>query len=174
MPKKIVLAYSGGLDTSVILKWLQNKYKCPVGLSDHSGTIYPSLLAISDDITKLIEVHVSKKSNLKNPDREASISFKQLKFLCDYRDKVTILKKNKISKNKIAKELFDTRRLFTKSVAPKYDLKKGTILSRNILTFKKPGNGILINEIKKLLGKKVTKNVSKNFLLKWSDVEKKN
>ena len=30
MPKKIVLAYSGGLDTSVILKWLQNKYACPV------------------------------------------------------------------------------------------------------------------------------------------------
>ena len=28
--KKIVLAYSGGLDTSVILKWLQNTYKCPV------------------------------------------------------------------------------------------------------------------------------------------------
>tara|TARA_B100000963_G_scaffold97722_1_gene84395 strand:- start:110 stop:1300 length:1191 start_codon:yes stop_codon:yes gene_type:complete len=30
MPKKIVLAYSGGLDTSVILKWLQNRYNCPV------------------------------------------------------------------------------------------------------------------------------------------------
>ena len=30
MTKKIVLAYSGGLDTSVILKWLQNKYNCPV------------------------------------------------------------------------------------------------------------------------------------------------
>ena len=30
MPKKIVLAYSGGLDTSVILKWLQNKYSCQV------------------------------------------------------------------------------------------------------------------------------------------------
>ena len=30
MIKKIVLAYSGGLDTSVILKWLQNRYKCPV------------------------------------------------------------------------------------------------------------------------------------------------
>ena len=27
---KIVLAYSGGLDTSVILKWLQEKYQCPV------------------------------------------------------------------------------------------------------------------------------------------------
>ena len=30
MPKKIILAYSGGLDTSVILKWLQLNYDCPV------------------------------------------------------------------------------------------------------------------------------------------------
>ena len=30
MPRKIVLAYSGGLDTSVILKWLIEKYRCPV------------------------------------------------------------------------------------------------------------------------------------------------
>lgn len=30
MIKKIVLAYSGGLDTSVILKWLQNEYKAEV------------------------------------------------------------------------------------------------------------------------------------------------
>jgi argininosuccinate synthase len=28
--KKVVLAYSGGLDTSVILRWLQNSYKCEV------------------------------------------------------------------------------------------------------------------------------------------------
>ncbi len=28
--KKIVLAYSGGLDTSVILKWLQDNYKAEI------------------------------------------------------------------------------------------------------------------------------------------------
>ncbi|MCM2359064.1 MAG: argininosuccinate synthase, partial [Geobacteraceae bacterium] len=28
--KKIVLAYSGGLDTSIILKWLKNEYGCEV------------------------------------------------------------------------------------------------------------------------------------------------
>jgi argininosuccinate synthase len=28
--KKVVLAYSGGLDTSIILKWLQNTYRCEV------------------------------------------------------------------------------------------------------------------------------------------------
>jgi argininosuccinate synthase len=29
-PKKVVLAYSGGLDTSIILKWLQDEYECEV------------------------------------------------------------------------------------------------------------------------------------------------
>ena len=29
-PKRVVLAYSGGLDTSVILKWLQDEYQCEV------------------------------------------------------------------------------------------------------------------------------------------------
>src|SRR5882724_5514008 len=29
-PKKVVLAYSGGLDTSVILKWLQTEYACEI------------------------------------------------------------------------------------------------------------------------------------------------
>ncbi len=28
--KKVVLAYSGGLDTSIILKWLVEEYKCEV------------------------------------------------------------------------------------------------------------------------------------------------
>ncbi len=29
-PNKVVLAYSGGLDTSVMLKWIREKYNCPV------------------------------------------------------------------------------------------------------------------------------------------------
>jgi argininosuccinate synthase len=29
-PKKVVLAYSGGLDTSIILKWLEIEYCCEV------------------------------------------------------------------------------------------------------------------------------------------------
>jgi argininosuccinate synthase len=28
--KKVVMAYSGGLDTSVIVKWLQEEYQCEV------------------------------------------------------------------------------------------------------------------------------------------------
>ena len=41
---KVVLAYSGGLDTSIILKWLQDEYDCEVvtftadiGQGEHDG-----------------------------------------------------------------------------------------------------------------------------------------
>ncbi|RJR50580.1 MAG: argininosuccinate synthase [Desulfobacteraceae bacterium] len=50
--KKIVLAYSGGLDTSVILLWLQERYQCPVvtysadlGQGDELGGIKEKALA---------------------------------------------------------------------------------------------------------------------------------
>ena len=115
---------------------------------------------------------VSEETNLRNPDRNASINFEDLKLLCTYRDKVEILKKNKVNKNKIAKDLLNIRQLFTKSIAPKYDLKKGTLLTKKNLTFKKPGNGIEVHKLKKVLGKKTRNNVSKHFLLKWSDIEK--
>jgi argininosuccinate synthase len=29
-PKKVVLAYSGGLDTSIIIPWLKENYGCEV------------------------------------------------------------------------------------------------------------------------------------------------
>ena len=32
MPKKIVLAYSGGLDTSIIIPWLKETYSCVIEL----------------------------------------------------------------------------------------------------------------------------------------------
>ena len=46
MPKKIVLAYSGGLDTSVILKWLQLNFDCPVAT-------YTADIGQNDDFEKI-------------------------------------------------------------------------------------------------------------------------
>jgi argininosuccinate synthase len=50
--KKVVLAYSGGLDTSVILKWLIEKYQCEV-------------IAFQADIGQGDEVHEVKEKALK-------------------------------------------------------------------------------------------------------------
>ncbi|MGD0584169.1 MAG: argininosuccinate synthase [Oryzomonas sp.] len=54
--KKIVLAYSGGLDTSIILKWLKNEYGCKVvafsadlGQGDELASIREKALATGAD-----------------------------------------------------------------------------------------------------------------------------
>ena len=54
--KKIVLAYSGGLDTSIILKWLQNNYDAEV-------IAYTS--DIGQDIDKKKIIHNAKRLGVK-------------------------------------------------------------------------------------------------------------
>ena len=47
---------------------------------------------------------------------------------------------------------------------------KGQIIKRQNLTLKKPGTGIKFNEIKKLIGKKLIKNVTNKRLIKYQDI----
>lgn len=56
---KVVLAYSGGLDTSVILKWLQDTYDCEVvtftadlGQVRYLQTLAPNWVALGLAMTK--------------------------------------------------------------------------------------------------------------------------
>ena len=78
-----------------VISELKAKFRCPVGLSDHSGTIFPAIYSLCDDKTDLIELHVSDERDKKNPDRTASISFKDIKLLSEIRDNIDILKKKK-------------------------------------------------------------------------------
>ena len=56
--KKIVLAYSGGLDTSIILKWLQKHYKAEV-------ICYTADVGQEIDRKKILSFKISRMSLLK-------------------------------------------------------------------------------------------------------------
>jgi len=151
-----------------VINEFEKKFQCPVGLSDHSGTIYPSIYSICDNVTKLVEIHVSRKNDLLNPDRTSSISFSDLKLICNIRGNVELLKNSKINKDQVAKKLNKTRKLFTKSLALNKNLKKGSIIKLDDLCLKKPGTGIRYKYLKKIVGKKLKKNLSDKVLIKWS------
>ncbi len=70
-PKKIVLAYSGGLDTSVILKWLQETYSCPV-------------VAFSADIGQKEDWDAVRKKALETGASEVVIRDLREEFVRDY------------------------------------------------------------------------------------------
>ncbi len=60
------------------IKFLMNKFKCSVGYSDHSSSIYTPLVAIGNG-AKIIEKHFTLDKKLKGPDHKASLNPKELK-----------------------------------------------------------------------------------------------
>ena len=82
---------------------------------------------------------------------------------------MNIIMNNNVDKDKMANSLLEIRNLFTKSLAPKNFLKKGTTLTSEMITLKKPGTGINSSDLKKLIGKKLKKDVNPNRLFKNED-----
>ena len=52
-----------------------------------------------------------------------------------------------------------------------HKFKKGSVLNDNNLTFKRPGFGISPIEWDNIIGKKLNKDIVKDHVLKWDDIE---
>jgi N-acetylneuraminate synthase len=63
-----------------LLEVFRRRFDCPVGLSDHSGTIYPGLAAATLG-ARAIEVHVTLSREMFGPDVSASITTAELRQL---------------------------------------------------------------------------------------------
>ena len=61
-----------------VLSELRSRYRCPVGLSDHSGTIYAGLAAAALGAS-FIEVHITFSRECFGPDVPASVTVDELK-----------------------------------------------------------------------------------------------
>ena len=151
----------------------KKKYNCLVGYSDHTGNIIAPILALTKKIS-FLECHVKYRISLFNPDHSSSISLKELNFLSEFKKKFYEIEKySKIKdKDKISKLLYKNRILFSKSLSLKKDKKRDEVVKFSDLTMKKPGNGLKLEEVNKILGKKLKKNKSNLRLLKLSDFEK--
>jgi len=122
------------------IKTIEDKYNCICGLSDHtSGVIIAS--AASAIGVKIIEKHITLDRTMKGTDQPGSLEEAGLrKFL---------------AKTKLGR-----------SLVSKIDIKKGTILTEDMLCLKSPGDGILWRDRATLLGKKAVQDLEKNITLK--------
>ena len=145
------------------------KLKCKVGLSDHSGKIYPGLLAIAKKFDYL-EIHCCDTKDDFGPDVSSSLTFEEIKFLCECRDNFDIID-NSLIKNKLNNKIIKMRKLFTKSWALKKNMRKGEIIKKTDLVLKKPGSGFKEKDIKILIGKKLTKDLSNKYLISKFDIK---
>ena len=140
-----------------VLKTFKKIFKCQVGLSDHSIGNEAALAAVSLGAT-VIEKHFTINKNLPGPDHKASLSPKELE------DFVKSIRRLELSLGSGEKKitLSEKKNLKTirRGIVAKFAIKKGTIIKKNMICFKRPFTGLNPFEFKKILGLKTNKNLS--------------
>jgi len=149
---------------------LRERYGCKVGLSDHSGTIYPGLAAVALGIDAL-EVHVTLSREMFGPDVSSSLTTGELRDLVEGVRFVERMNANPVNKNHTAAELAPTRLLFSKSLVAARDIPSGTILQESDLASRKPGTGIPASRMPQLLGRMLRRSLASGELLREVDVD---
>ena len=132
----------------------RQRYGCPVGLSDHSGTIFPGLAAATLG-AELLELHVAFSKECFGPDVIASVTTPELKTLVEGVRFIEKMRQSSIDKDAAAVEMKPLRALFTKSLFAAVDLPEGAVLTSENLSAKKPGTGILADKLPAVVGRRL-------------------
>jgi N-acetylneuraminate synthase len=152
-----------------LLDTFRQRYECPVGLSDHSGKIFPGLAAATLGVD-MLEVHVTLSREMFGPDVPASVTTVELHQMVEGIRFIERMNKNPVDKDTIAEELVPLRQAFFKSVVARSDLPEGTILERDHLTIKKPGTGIPADQLESVIGRRLHRAIMKDELIQEEDL----
>jgi N-acetylneuraminate synthase len=153
-----------------VVEEIQERYGCAAGLSDHSGTIFPSLAAVTLG-ARVIEVHVTLSRDMFGPDVPASITPAELRELCSGVRLIASAIEHPVDKDEAAIELEPMRRLFTRSLVTTRALAAGAKLTDGDLAARKPGSGIPAAERGRVVGSTLRRDVPAGTLLREDDLE---
>lgn len=154
------------------IKGLQEEFpQYPIGFSDHSlGTEIPiASIALG---SALIEKHFTLDKSKIGMDNQIATEPDEMKYLissCNNVQKALGNKKRIVLDAELRK-----RDEMRRSIVVNKDMKKGSIVTLADIDCKRPGTGISANNFEKIIGQKLTKDISKNHILHDNDIEKYN
>lgn len=141
----------------------------PVGLSDHSGTIFAPLAAAALGID-MLEVHVTFSKQMFGPDVVASITIDELSTVVAGFRFIEKMIHNPVDKNSMAQELKPIRDLFAKSIVATANLEPGHVITHSDVAFKKPGAGLSPEQLDLVIGKTLNKSILQDKPILLDDV----
>lgn len=153
-----------------ILKDYMARYDVPIGLSNHSGSVWPSIYAMALG-AKIIEVHIKLNDYAFGPDTSSSLSVQQLATLVEAREAFTIMDQQIEDKKVVLENTKNDKEIFSRSITLDSNYPKGTTITEKMLVMRKPGSGISAEEIPNIIGKKLSRDYDALYLLKLSDLE---
>lgn len=153
-----------------LLDEFRRRYDCLVGLSDHSGTVFPGLTAVALG-AKAVEVHVTLSRQMFGPDVPASITPNELEQLVTGARFIERMLSHPVDKDAFADEAQSLRRIFTRSVVARRDLAARTRITAGDLAMKKPGTGIPPARLGEVVGRRLRRDIRRDEQLRDEDLD---
>lgn len=163
---------------------MQKEFNTMVGYSDHTLGTNVSLAAVILGAC-VIEKHFTLDKKSPGPDHKASIEpYEMMDMIKKIRQTEKLKNKNstmneipeikKILGNgtkKPTKKEEEIKKVARKSIVANTHIKKGSIITANMLTIKRPGTGIEPKYLEEIKKKKAKKNIDKDHVISLEDVE---
>ncbi len=147
---------------------MKETYKLTTGYSDHTQGIEVSIAAVAMG-AEIIEKHFTLDKNMEGPDHKASLSPEELTEMvrCIRNVELSIGSGEKCMTEKEALN----KKVVRKSIVAKADIYPGDELTSDVLTVKRPGEGIEPKLWDLIIGKRAKVLIKKDSLIKYNDIE---
>ena len=140
-----------------------------LGYSDHTLPEEMKTLEIATLLgAKVIEKHFTHDKNLKGNDHYHAMDMNDLKI---FRKNLASVKKVIGNFEKFSLETEQiSRKNARRSIVANETIKKGEFITKEKITYKRPGTGIPPFEIENILGKKASKEIIEDCIIEWSHI----
>jgi N,N'-diacetyllegionaminate synthase len=153
-----------------VIPELARRLGVPAGFSDHSGTIFAGLAAVTLGAC-LLEVHVTLSRECFGPDVSSSVTTAELAELARGVRFIEQALAHPMDKDQNAAAMAEMRKTFGKSIVAARDLPAGRVLAEDDLTLKKPGNGIAPGRWREIVGRRLTRAIAADSTVREDDLE---
>jgi N,N'-diacetyllegionaminate synthase len=147
-----------------VLKEMRERYNIPVGYSDHT-TGFSAPIAAAALGAQVIEKHFTFSKQMYGSDAPHSMEPNDFSVLCTALKETWKALENPVDKSNTA-EFSEMKRVFEKSIVSKVAIPAGTIIERQHLAFKKPGDGIKSFRYKEIIGRQAKVSIEENTMIR--------
>ena len=150
------------------METMADEFDVPVGYSDHTPGIYVPLAAAAMGAC-VIEKHFTLDKTLPGPDHRASLEPAEFEEMVRG---IRLVEKARGSSMKAPVESeLEVRGVARRSIVAKVDILAGTVITEDMLAFKRPGTGISPEDSNMLIGKTTTQDINEDEIFKFEKLE---
>lgn len=150
------------------METMRQAFNLPVGYSDHTAGVEIAVAAVALGAS-VLEKHFTLDRTLPGPDHRASLEPNELRAMVRAVRNVEQAIGHGVKQPMPSEQ--NTRIVARRSLVAVVDLPAGTVLQEHHLAAKRPGIGLPPGELSGLIGRKLSKTLRADELIRWTDVE---